>query len=457
MAFPDNFLWGAASAAYQVEGAWNEDGKGESIWDDASHTPGHIAHSETGDVACDHYHRFREDVALMKKIGLKSYRFSVSWPRVIPEGTGRVNEKGLKFYSDLVDALTEAGIEPLVTLYHWDLPLALYRRGGWINPQAPEWFEEYTRVVVRALSDRVRCWMTFNEPQMFIGLGLQVGAMAPHERHSDEEVIAATRHVFLAHGKAVSVLRNEAVRPAIVGMAPTGDVFLPENGTPEAVEKARAASYTITPGMFALGNAWWADPVYLGHFHEDAFRLLGGKLRDFTRDEWASVAQPLDFCGFNVYQGSVHYPIAPEAYQDYAYQGSPRTTMDWSITPEVLYYAPKFMYERYGRPIMITENGMAGIDFVSMDGKVHDPQRIDFLHRYLLCLEKAAEAGIPLIGYQQWSVMDNFEWNHGYDRRFGLIHVDYRTQKRTLKDSALWYGQVIRTNGRSLHEEDAAK
>ena len=449
--FPKDFLWGASSAAYQIEGACLENGKKESIWDHFCREPGRIVHGETGDTACDHYHRWREDVVLMKEIGLKSYRFSISWSRVLPDGTGAVNEKGLQFYSDLVDALLENGIEPLVTLYHWDLPQALYEKGGWKNPDSPAWFEEFARVSARRLSDRVRCWITFNEPQMFIGLGLQMGVMAPFEQNDEDTILNISRHFFLAHGRAVSALRREAKQPLMIGMAPTGDVFLPENDTPEAVEKARISSFAMVPNGFTMGNSWWADPIFLGHFSEEAEKLFGERLPRFTEEEWALIAQPLDFFGFNVYQGAAHYPVPQNGYQDYAYQGSPRTMLDWSITPEVMYYAPKFFYERYHKPVIITENGMAGMDWVSLDGHVHDMQRIDFLHRYLLSLGEAIDDGVPVLGYHHWSIMDNMEWNRGYDPRFGLIYVDYRTQQRTLKDSAFWYAQVIRSNGKSLY------
>ena len=450
MAFPKDFLWGAASAAHQVEGAYLEDGKKEGIWDHFAHQPGRILHGENGDVACDHYHRFRTDVALMKELGLKSYRFSISWPRVMPDGVGRVNEKGMQFYSELVDELLAAGIEPLVTLYHWNLPMALYEQGGWKNPLSPSWFEEYTRAVVSRLSDRVRYWMTFNEPQMFVGLGMQVGQMAPFEQNDEDTVIAISKHLFLAHGKAVSVIRRESRQPAKVGMAPTGDVVLPQNDTPEAVKRAREASFRLPAGVFTLSNVWWADPIFLGRFSDAAVEMLGDKLPAFTQEQWAQIAQPLDFYGFNAYQGSVRYPIPSDAYQDYAYQGSPRTTMGWGLTPDVMYYSPKFLYERYHKPILITENGMAGLDWKALDGRVHDENRIDFVRRYLLALERIIDEGVPVIGYTYWSIMDNYEWNHGYDMRFGLIHVDYRTQERTLKESARWYGRVIATNGESL-------
>ena len=241
MSFPKNFLWGAASAAAQVEGAWNEDGRGESIWDTLVHQGGHVAHSENADVACDHYHRYKEDVAIMKEIGLKSYRFSVSWSRVLPEGTGRVNEKGLEFYRNLCDELIAAGIKPMATLYHWDLPTVLYEKGGWKNPESPKWFEEYADVVSRALGEKVNMWMTFNEPQVFVGLGLTIGFHAPFERNDDETLALISKHILLAHGRAVSVLRKNCPN-AMIGLAPTGDCYLPGDDSPEAVEEARKKS-----------------------------------------------------------------------------------------------------------------------------------------------------------------------------------------------------------------------
>lgn len=449
MSFCKDFLWGAASAAAQVEGAWNEDGRGESIWDTLVHQGGHVKHGETADIACDHYHRWREDVAIMKEIGLKSYRFSISWSRVLPEGTGRVNEKGLAFYCDLCDALVEAGIKPLVTLYHWDLPTALYEKGGWENPDSPVWFEEYTKVVSRALADKVHGWITFNEPQIFVGLGYLAGVHAPFQRGAnDERLNAITRNVLLAHARAVSVLRSNCPK-ALVGMAPTGECYLPKDDSPETVEAARAKSLSIREN-YLMSNVWWADPVFLGKYPEGAKERLGDALYPMSEDEWASVSQPLDFYGFNCYQGANGYPTNPNGYDDYAYQGSPRTAFNWSVTDDALYWSTKFLYERYGKPLLITENGCACTDWVSLDGKVHDLNRIDFVHRYLLGVKRAVDEGIPVLGYQYWSLMDNFEWAEGYSIRFGLVYIDYRTQKRTVKDSAYWYKEVIAANGENL-------
>ena len=449
MAFAKDFLWGAASAAAQVEGAWNEDGRGESIWDTLVHEGGHVAHGETCNVACDLYHRWREDVAIMKELGLKSYRFSVSWSRVLPEGTGRVNEAGLRFYVQLCDALLEAGIKPLVTLYHWDLPTALYRKGGWKNPESPAWFEEYTELLAKALGDRAYAWMTFNEPQMFVGLGMLVGAHAPFEHNDDKTLAEVSKNVLLAHGRAVSVLRRLCPK-ALIGMAPTGDCYLPKDETPESIEEARRKS-TRLGRDFIISNTWWADPIFLGKAPEDAEALLGENMYRLTAEEWASVSQKLDFYGFNCYQGTQDYPPPEDGYNNYAWQGSPKTGFGWNFTPQALYYSSKFWYERYGLPVLITENGYAGLDHVMLDGKVHDPQRQDFLHRYLLQVKRAVDEGIPVLGYQYWSIMDNFEWAAGYDPRFGLVYVDYHNNcERTIKDSALWYRDVIAANGKNL-------
>ncbi len=450
MGFSKDFLWGAASAAHQVEGAFKEDGKGLSIWNHYEHEPQKIKHGETADVACDHYHRYLEDIALMKEIGLKSYRFSISWPRIIPEGTGKVNQKGLEFYSKLVDALLDAGIEPMVTLYHWDLPYELYKKGGWENDNSPAWFEEYTRVVVEGLSDRVKYWMTFNEPQMFLALGYQLAVHAPFEKRDTAELIHMTRNVLLAHGKAVKIIRENSKQKVSVGMAPTGDVYLPKEETAELVEEARRNSFLFNQVDFLMSNSWWADPVFLGRYPEGAEKIFGSQLYTFTEEEWKLVSQPLDFYGYNNYQGRIDYPIDPYGYDNYGYQGCPKTTFGWNVTQDSLYWSSKFLYERYGKPILITENGYSGNDWVSLDGKVHDANRIDFVHRYLLGLKRAVEEGVPVLGYQYWSIMDNFEWSSGYDLRFGMIHVDYQTLKRTLKDSAYWYHEVIASNGSNL-------
>lgn len=447
MAFRGDFLWGAASAAYQIEGAYLEDGKGPGIWDALSR--GHVAHGENGNIACDHYHRFREDVAIMKELGLKSYRFSISWPRVLPLGTGSVNAKGLQFYSDLVDALLEAGIEPMVTLYHWNLPMVLYEQGGWQNDNSSDWFAEYTRVVSHCLSGRVKYFITFNEPQVFVGGGLVGGVHAPFDHLSGEALTKVMRNLILAHGKAVKVLR-ETCPDAKIGIAPSTDTVIPLAETQEAIEEARQQTFALNPYMPVFSLRWFCDPILLGDYPE-ADKAACALLPKFTSEELELIASPLDFFGFNVYQGGGNpFPPNPDAYDRYSFQGSPKTACGWNVTPEVMYWCCRFFYERYQKPLMITENGVALYDWVSLDGKVHDPCRQDYIHRHLLSLRRAVGEGIPVLGYQYWSILDNFEWADGYDKRFGLVYVDYPTQTRIIKDSARWYQAVIADNGQSL-------
>lgn len=451
MSFTKDFLWGAASAAYQIEGAYLEDGKGMGIWDTFGQEKGYIAHDENGNIACDHYHRFKEDVALMKEIGLKSYRFSVSWPRVMPKGHGEVNRKGLQFYIDLVEELLSAGIIPIITLYHWDLPTALYEQGGWKNPKIVQWFKEYTDIISKTFAGKIQYWLTFNEPQVFAGFGYKAGFDAPFEKVTDEEFMLISKHIFLAHGKAVQTIRRNCPVDVKVGFSPTNACVIPKEHTEESIEEARQLSFAMDKGFYFFSIAWWSDPMIKGEFSKEAKELFGDKLITITNEEWETIAQPLDFYGFNIYMSkTVPSDNPPFNYKRDEYCGSPRTTMEWSVTPEVMYWCCKFLYERYGLPLIITENGMSNTDWVSLDGKVHDPARIDFVHRYLQYLKKAADEGIPVLGYLYWSVMDNFEWTRGYDKRFGLIYVDYRTLERTIKDSAYWYREVIQSNGEIL-------
>ncbi|MCM1494873.1 MAG: GH1 family beta-glucosidase [Bacteroides sp.] len=448
MGFNQDFMWGTATAAYQIEGAWNEDGRGLSVWDVCGRGRNVVEYNETGDVTCDHYHRYKEDVALMKELGLKCYRFSISWSRVMPEGIGRINEKGLQFYSDLVDELKANGIEPLVSLFHWDYPYALYQKGGWMNPESSEWFLEYTKVVVDALSDRVSCWLTINEPQCFIGCGHAFGTHAPFLKLGIKDLITMSHNVLLAHGKAVQYIRANAKTKPEISFAPIAPVYIPENDSEEAIEAARKKTFQMDREGFAFSLSWWSDPIILGKYPEEAYELFGEDMPVYSEADMKLISQPLDFYGMNVYYSAADR--ITEGYPENMWQGRARTEMGWVVSPEVMYWSPKFIYERYGLPIMITENGMAGMDWVHMDGKVHDPQRIDFLHRYLLEFRRAAEEGIPLKGYMYWSLLDNFEWACGYDKRFGFIYVDYQTQKRMIKDSGYWFKEVIESNGEKL-------
>lgn len=436
MPFPEKFLWGAASAAHQIEGAYLEDGKGPGIWDTLC--KGHVKHNENGNTACDHYHRYREDVALMKRLGLNSYRFSISWPRIIPED-GAVNEMGLTYYRNLVSELREAEIEPIVTLYHWNMPMWLYEKGGWETPASVECFEEYTKVVVKHLSDQVRYWITINEPQCIVSLGYEHGIHAPFQK-KPEAVLPITRNILLAHGAAVRTIRQHAALPPLVGMAPTGTVVTPYGGSEEQIAWAREETFSTFLGC--NGNVWWADPAVLGRIPKPLTGII-------SKEDLENIHEPLDFYAFNSYH-SLNF-LGYEGIKDSREcPGMPKTALGWPITPECLYWMPKFLFERYQLPILVSENGMANLDFPMLDGKVHDPQRIDFMRRYLGELKRAVEEGIPVIGYQYWSILDNFEWAEGYDPRFGLIYVDYETQNRILKDSALFYSEVIRSNGESI-------
>lgn len=447
MAFREDFMWGASTADFQIEGAYNADGKGPGIWDALS--AGRIARGETGEVAADHYNRYKEDVALMKQLGLKHYRFSISWPRVMPEGTGKVNERGLAFYVDLVDELLRAGIEPLVTLYHWNMPQALYERGGWLNAESSAWFEAYTKAVVSALGERVRFWLTFNEPQMFTFLGCQIGIHAPFAHYSEDEFLAMTKNILLAHGKAVKVLREALGDQAKISFSPTGDCHIPENDSPEAVAEAYRKSLVMGE-TFLFSNTWWADPIFFGRFCEEAKERFGERMFSFTSEEWALVSQPLDFFAYNVYQSATVFKNGREVNERYEYPGCPKTAAGWCVTPEVLYWTAKFWHERYKLPVMVTENGCALGDWICEDGRVHDAQRIDFLTRYLRELKRAADEGVDILGYTYWALLDSLEWAGGYDPRYGLVYVDFKTLRRTIKDAGYWYRDMIRTNGEGL-------
>ena len=446
------FVWGAAAASFQIEGATREDGRGASVWDAFCQQPGRVRFGHGGDPGCDHYHRYQEDVALMASMGLQAYRLSVSWPRVMPQGRGAVNARGLAFYDRLVDELLARQIDPWVTLFHWDYPLPLYHQGGWLHPDSPKWFADYTAVVVEALSDRVKHWMTLNEPQCFIGLGHQVGEHAPGLRLGMADCLLAAHHTLLAHGLAVQTIRAVSKQPARIGAAPVGIIRFPDNPHSAAdVAAARHATFAVER-QDLWNNSWWTDPMLLGRYPEDGLSLFAADLPVIGATDLQTIAQPLDFYGVNIYHGErVRAADTPAGYEVVAPAvGRAATCMDWDVAPEALYWGPRLLHERYGLPLVITENGMANNDWVHSDGAVHDPQRIDFMRRYLGALKQAMADGVPVEGYFYWSVMDNFEWAYGYDRRFGLIHVDYATGQRRLKDSALWYRDLIQTNGQWL-------
>ncbi|MBN1420421.1 MAG: beta-glucosidase, partial [Planctomycetes bacterium] len=430
MPFPDEFAWGAAAASYQIEGAAREGGRGPSVWDAFCRRPGAIRQGDTGDVACDHYHRYADDARLMGTLGLKAYRFSIAWPRVLPGGTGPVNERGLDFYDRLVDALLANGVSPWATLFHWDYPRALFRRGGWLARESADWFAEYAAVVVDRLSDRVSHWITQNEPQCYIGLGHRTGEHAPGLRLDLPDVLRAAHHSLLAHGRTVQVIRARARTAPVVGAAPVGIVFTPASERREDIDAARARTFAVVaPDTWS--TTWFADPMLLGSYPADGLRLFGEDAPRIEPGDLETIRQPLDFYGVNIYFGQRiraapggGWALVPEP------PGPALTTMGWRVDPEVLYWGPRFLYERYGLPIVITENGMANCDWIHADGAVHDPQRIDYLARHLRACAHTIRDGVDVRGYFVWSILDNFEWAFGYTQRFGLVFVDYPTQRR---------------------------
>lgn len=454
--FPSNFTWGVATSAYQIEGASSEDDKSPSIWDAFCQVPGAIADASSGHIACDHYHRYKEDIQLMKQIGLQSYRFSISWCRVFPDGYGRVNPAGLAFYDKLVDALLEADITPFITLYHWDLPLSLHHQGGWLNPSSPGWFADFTATLVQSLSDRVKFWMTFNEPQCFIGWGYREGIHAPGLRLPWQETLQAAHNVLLAHGKGVQAARSVSKQSLSMGIAMVGSPAIPASTRIDDIQAAKKAMFAVN-GQDFWNNSWFGDPIFLKHYPQDGLDIYQNVMPTISQDDFDVIGQPLDFLGVNIYRGSVVQATQKDDYQIVDLpSGHARNTMGWAITPEAMYWGPKFLSERYNVPLYITENGIANTDWIARDGKVHDPQRIDFTAAYLDALRRASTEGVDIRGYFHWSLMDNFEWAEGYNPRLGLIYVDYSNQKRLLKDSADWYARVISSNGSVLDfEEDA--
>lgn len=453
MGFSKDFLWGAATASYQIEGAADKDGRGMSVWDTFSHAPGKVKNGDTGDNACDHYHRFKEDVALMAGLGLKAHRFSIAWPRVLPDGAGAVNKKGLDFYDRLVDELLAKNIRPCATLFHWDFPQALYDKGGWNHPDAPQWFAEYTAHAVRRLGDRIPCWMTFNEMMVSLDYGHRMGFHAPGEHLAVGPVLAILKNMLLAHGLSTQVLRAALPPAAQIGIAHAGPYYTPATESPEDIEATRRAMFEVAAIPSASdtgGNALYLDPVLLGRTPVWGPAHFGADWKPYSDAELKTICQPLDFLGINCYWGAPVKAGANGAPELGPFNPERRTHLNWPVTPLALYWGVRFMHERYGQPILITENGMSNNDAVGADGKVHDIERIYFLKNYLSALRRAADEGMPLLGYLQWSLMDNFEWAEGYSQRFGLIHINYETQKRTLKDSALWYREVIASNGETL-------
>lgn len=454
--FPQSFLWGSATSCYQIEGAWNEDGKGLSIWDAFAHTPGRTFQGHHGDVACDHFHRYKEDVVLMAKMGLKAYRFSISWPRIQPDGHGPVNEKGIAFYSRLIDELLDHGIQPWITLYHWDMPLALQmQHDGWLNPDITDFFATYASGCFERFGDRVKNWITLNEPWVVAMLGYGQGVFAPGRKSIREPYLAA-HHLILAHAKAVRLYREkyQAAQGGQIGITNNCDWREPLT---DSLEDKAAAQRALE---FYLG--WFADPVFLGDYPQVMKDRVGERLPEFTEDEKEWVKGSSDFFGLNHYNTSyASHGDTADGSEVYANGGIfedqhvklsvdpawPLTTMNWAIVPWGCRKLLHWIRDRYQDPkVYITENGCSLDDKVS-NGEVDDPIRISFLEGYLGECHKAIEEGVDLKGYFVWSFMDNFEWALGYSRRFGIHYIDYETLERIPKSSARWFARTIENNG----------
>lgn len=441
--FPEGFRWGSATASYQVEGAVHEDGRGTSIWDTFSHTPGKTHDGETGDVAVDHYHRYKEDIGLMRELGLQSYRFSIAWPRVFPQGTGARNPKGFDLYDRMLDTLLEAKIEPYCTLYHWDLPQALQDKGGWQNRDTAQAFADYAAVVAEHLSDRVKHIMTVNELSTYVLLGYSKGTHAPGLKLSRKEVAQVAHYAVLGHGLAVGAIRANAKPGTKVGFADNPAAATPVIETPEHIQAAEHA--------LRLENAMFGTVIHEGKYMDEYLKELGGDAPKFTDEEMKSIGSPLDFVGLNIYQPT--YVRADSGPRGYAIakppESFPHMYSDWiTVGPEALYWTPKLATKLWNlKEIYITENGTSSADVLTADGQVYDSDRIMYLRNYMTQLQRAVSDGVPVKGYFLWSLLDNFEWADGYGKRFGIVYVDFKTQKRTPKLSYAYYKDVVRRNG----------
>jgi beta-glucosidase len=440
--FPAGFLWGSATASYQVEGAVHEAGRGPSIWDTFSHTPGKTHNGDTGDVADDYFHRYKEDIALMKDLGLKACRFSIAWSRVFPTGTGAPNPIGLDFYHRMIDSLLEAGVQPFCTLYHWDLPQPLQDRGGWENRDTAKAFADYAGYTAGKLSDKVKHFMTMNEMRTFVELGYSVGIHAPGLKLDAKRVAQLTHHVVLAHGMGVQAIRHAARPGTKVGIADNVTAATPAIESPEHIAAARKA--------MREENAMYLTVVQEGRYTDLYLKRLGAAAPKFTAEEMRIIGSPMDFVGINVYQPA--FVRADSSEQGYAVvpppESYPHMYSPWlNVGPEGLYWAPKLIGELWKvKEMYITENGASSSDKIMPDGNVYDTDRVMFLRNYLTQLQRAVAEGVPVKGYFLWSLLDNFEWADGYDKRFGITYVDFATQKRTPKLSANFYKQVIRQN-----------
>ncbi|MCR5595617.1 MAG: beta-glucosidase [Lachnospiraceae bacterium] len=450
--FREDFVWGVATSGYQVEGHTPDDGSGVCMWD-VFCDEGRVPQNANTRLTVDEMHRYPQDFELMRLMGVKNYRFSLNWSRILPEGTGRVNEKGIQFYREMISCMLDNGITPYITLYHWELPEALNLRGGWMNREIVEWFGEYAKVVAENLSDLCDHFITLNEPQCSTMLGYSLGEHAPGLKVNRKETFIVAHNLLMAHGQAVINLRKYSCRPVQIGFSPTCGVAIPATDTPEDIEAAREVYFGFygSDERWAWNVSWFVDPVIFGRYPEEGLKKFKDYLPEFKEEDMKLINQPLDFLGQNIYNG---YPVHraedgsiefPEMEWGYSHNDC-----DWPTNSESLYWGAKFTAQRYPIPLYITENGIATHDRVSADGRVHDADRIAFLDDYIGVLQQVADEGADIRGYFLWTFLDNFEWAEGYRKRFGTIYVDFQTQQRIAKDSAYWYKEVMETNGANL-------
>lgn len=461
LVFPKDFIWAAATASYQVEGAWSEDGKGESVWDRFSHTPGKIKNGDTGDVAVDHYHRFRDDVALMADLGLDAYRFSISWPRILPNGRGQINQSGLDFYSRLVDALLDKNIEPFITLFHWDLPQVLQDEGGWPKRSTAEAFVEYTDVVTRHLGDRVSQWITHNEPAVVANLGYLMGIHAPGINGDSLATMRSAHHLLLSHGWAVPVIRANCKNAQVgivlnMGYTPTASASLADRH-----EQLQSDGLWVRMYLDPLYGRQYPADVMASLKEQGAFDIANNDL--IQPGDMESIETPMDFLGVNYYSRRIVRSSAiPESENlPITLPSLPKTALNWMETgwenyaPGLLQVLGRISFEYQASKIYITENGASYSTSPDANGKIADVERKHYLQEHLRAAYQAIQLGIPLAGYFVWSLFDNFEWSEGYSQRFGIVWVNYQTQQRILKDSAIWYRDVIKSNALEIADAEA--
>lgn len=458
--FPENFLWGAATSAMQVENSPTTEGGGQSFWEPfIAKNPSLVKDGSSPTVTCDETNHWQEDIAIMRDMGLNAYRFSFSWPRILPEGKGRVNAQGLSFYDRFVDALLAAKIRPIATVFHFDYPEVLQQQGGWLSPDSPKWLADYAHLLSERYSDRIHDWLTINEPNIFWGFGAEVGTMPPGKRMSDADLATGLHHILLGHGLSVQAIRAAAKRPVNISLPVAGFLPLPATDSPADIEAARQAAFVarrveVIPGappMAFLNNGLWLDPIYLGHYSDSALALLPRLHELATPADMKTISAPVDRCPVNLYFSSrvkagangQAEPVPSPANAEHSHYG-------WEITPDILYWGPRLLHERYGKPILITENGLSWPGQPGTDGRVRDPQRISFLNSYLNALRLAIHDGVPVDGYMHWSLLDNWEFTSGFSEQFGLVYVDHKTQKRVMKDSGLYYRDIIATRGAAL-------